>query len=320
MKRYLGIDLGGTNMVAGVVDEKFNLLNTCRTSTDSKRSFEEIVADMAMVAKKALSESGLSEQDIDYVGIGAPSMVNPKTNRLIFANNLGWRNVDIGAEFQKSWDIPVKLGNDADCAALGEVLAGVAKEHSSALMITLGTGVGGGIVIDNKLFLGGEGMGVEPGHFTLIYNGAYCSCGRRGCLEAYASVTALIRQTIDRMVVSPHSLMWEECGKDLNKVSGRTSFDAARRGDEAAIEVVTEYIDYLGVGIASLVTAIRPEAVIIGGGISNEGDSLIIPLKKVVYDNLYAKDIIAPPPILKAKLGNSAGIIGAALLGIQGEA
>lgn len=304
-------------MVAGVVDADFNLLETRQAPTKGTRPFTEVVQSMAEVAQQALAAAGLTEADIDYVGLGVPSTVNPVTKRLAFANNLGWKDVDIEGEFQKYWNVPVELGNDADCAALGEVYAGVAKAYSSAILFTLGTGVGGGIVLNNKLFLGGDGLGIEPGHSLLIYDGFPCTCGRRGCLEAYASVTALIRETIDMMLVHPHSLMWDECGRDLNRVNGRTSFNAAKKGDEAGTLVVQQYINYLAEGIASLVTVFRPEAVIIGGGVSNEGDYLIKPLYDIVSKSIYAGDVLGSPPILKAKLGNSAGIIGAAILGAQ---
>ncbi len=314
MKYYLGIDLGGTNIVAGVVDERYQIVQKSQRPTHLKRTFEEIVADMAAAALDALSSAGLTKEDVSYVGIGVPSSVNPKTHRVVFANNLGWKNADVIGEFQKSWNLPVYMANDADCAALGECFAGAGKEYDSLLMITRGTGVGGGVVLNNKLFLGGDGVGLEPGHTVLVHDGFLCTCGQRGCLEAYASVTALIRQSVDMMMVYPHSLMWEECGHDLNRVEGRTAFAAARRGDLAGQTVVDQYIRYLSSGLASMVTLLRPRAVIVGGGVSNAGDDLMAPLKKQVYEKIYAGDILPPPEVLPAKLGNDAGIIGAALL------
>lgn len=317
MSYYLGIDLGGTNIVAGVVDDQYNIIQKAAGPTLLKRSFEEIVANMAALAKEALDKAGLTEKDINYVGVGVPSSINPADKTVVFANNLGWKNADFIGEFQKTWNIPVFLANDADSAALGEAVAGAAKEYDSILMITLGTGVGGGIVLDNKLFLGGDGYGIEPGHTLLVQGGFPCTCGRFGCLEAYASVTALIRETIDMMSVYPHSLMWEECGHDLNKVNGRTAFDAAKRNDEAGLMVVKQYIEYLGQGLSSMVTMLRPQAIIVGGGVSNEGEYLLEPLRNIIGTTMYAHDILPPPAVIKAKLGNDAGIIGAALLGKQ---
>ncbi len=313
-KYYLGIDLGGTNIVAGVVDAAYNIVAKCKTPTLSVRPMEDVVADMAKMATQAIAEAGLSKNDVSYVGIGVPSPIDPNTKNFIYSNNLGWRQVDLQGEFHKHWNIPVRLANDADSAALGEAIAGAARDYDNVLMVTLGTGVGGGMVLNKKLWRGGDGFCIEPGHMTLVYDGFPCTCGRKGCLEAYASVTGLIRMSIDMMTVYPHSLMWDECGRDLNRVNGRTSFNAAKRGDKAGLAVVKQYIDYLGGGLASYTTLLRPQAIIIGGGLSNEGEYLIAPLREIVAKTMYAGDLLAPPAIVRATLGNDAGIIGAALL------
>lgn len=315
MKYYLGIDLGGTNIATGVIDENFRFVARHSVSTLGTRPFDVVVRDMADAARAVLKKAELTEADITYVGIGAPSTIDPKTRCVVFANNLGWKDADLIGEFQKSWDIPVLLANDADCAAFGESLTGAAKDYSNVLMLTLGTGVGGSIIMDKKIFLGGNGYGCEPGHSTLVYNGVPCTCGRRGCLEAYASVTALIRQTIETMANYPTSLMRELCGYDLRKVSGRTAFDAAKKGDEAALLVVENYVGYLVAGIGSLVTTFRPAVVLLGGGVSHEGEYLIEPVRRLVSETIYAADLMEPPDILRATLGNDAGIIGAAMLG-----
>ncbi len=315
MKYYLGIDLGGTNIATSVIDENYHFLARHSIPTLGNRPFEFVVKDMADAGREVLRKAGLTEKDIDYVGIGAPSTIEPNTQHIVFANNLGWKNADLAGEFKKYWDIPVKIANDADCAALGESLAGAAKDYDSVMMLTLGTGVGGSFIMDKKIYLGGNGYGCEPGHSTLVYNGVRCTCGRRGCLEAYASVTALIRETIEMMAMYPNSLMREMCGNDISKVDGRTAFDAAKKGDEAAIRVVENYEGYLAAGIGSLVISFRPSVVILGGGLSNEGENLLGPVRRLVHDTLYAADLIAPPAILKATLGNDAGIIGAAMLG-----
>lgn len=314
MSYHLGIDLGGTNIAVGVLDESYQFLARHNVSTLGTRPFDVVVRDMAEAGQAALAKAGLSEQDVAYVGIGAPSTIDPRSHHVIFANNLGWKDADLAGEFQKSWNIPVRIGNDADCAALGESLAGSAKEFESVLLLTLGTGVGGSFIIDRKIYLGGSGHGCEPGHSTLVYNGAQCTCGRRGCLEAYASVTALIRQTVEAMAQYPHSLMRELCGYDLRKIDGRTAFEAAKRGDEAGLLVVENYVNYLCAGIAGLVATFRPNVVLLGGGISNEGDYLLEPVRRIVRETLYNADMIEAPAILRAALGNDAGIIGAAFL------
>ena len=315
MKYYLGIDLGGTNIATGVINENYEFLAHHHVSTLGTRPFEVVVRDMADAAREVLHKAGLTEQDIEYVGVGAPSTIDPRNHHIVFANNLGWKDTDLIGEFQKNWDIPVKMANDADCAALGESLAGAAKGYENVLLLTLGTGVGGGFIMNKKIFLGGNGFGCEPGHMTLVYNGVPCTCGRRGCLEAYASVTALIRETIEMIAAYPGTIMREMCGNDLRKISGRTAFDAAKKGDEAALRVVENYVNYLAAGIGSLVTSFRPTVVILGGGVSNEGDYLLNPVRRLVGETVFAADLMEPPAILRATLGNDAGIIGAAMLG-----
>ncbi|MEM1483512.1 ROK family protein [Oscillospiraceae bacterium PP1C4] len=317
MKYYLGIDLGGTNIAVGIIDENYKFVAEHETPTLGCRPFEIIVADMADAAKKALENAGLTTKDIEHVGIGAPSTVDPTTRHLVFANNLNWVDVDVIGEFKKHMDVPVYLANDADCAAYGEALAGAAKDYTNVMMLTLGTGVGGGIILDKKIFLGGNGHGSEPGHSTLVMDGEPCTCGRRGCLEAYASVTALIRDTIRAMAADPTSVMHEMCGDDMRKVNGRTAFDAAKKGDKTGLEVVENYRHYLAVGISSFITLFRPEVIILGGGVCNEGEYLLEPLRKEVNATAYAADLMPETPIIKAALGNNAGIIGAAFLGAQ---
>ena len=316
-KHYLGIDVGGTNLVAGVVDEDYALIYKSELPTDNKRTFGEVVRDIVKVAKAALAGAGLSETDIDRVGLGVPGAVNPHNKHVILAPNLRWKDADVIGEFRKSWDINVEIANDADCAGVAEALAGAGVGYDNIIMLTLGTGVGGSVILDKRLFLGADGFGVEIGHMALVHGGARCACGLYGCFEAYASVTALRRQSIDAMFTVRQSLMWEECGHDLNRVNGRTAFDAARGGDETGRKVVDAYISYIAKGIASLTTVLRPDVFMIGGGISNEGEYLLEPIRKLVSVGYYAPDVLPAPAIVKAKLGNDAGIIGAALLGTQ---
>ena len=317
MKYYLGIDLGGTNIATGVIQEDYTMLAKHSVPTAYPRSAEAIVEDMALAGRAVLEKAGLTEKDIEYVGVGVPSTVNQFNHRVVFANNLNWRDYDMIAEFQKNWDIPVFLGNDADAAALGEVMACIGREYENAMMITLGTGLGGGIILNNRLFTGGDGLGCEPGHTIIVADGQQCTCGKKGCLEAYASVTALVRDTIRAMGDYPDSIMRDMTGNDITKVTGRTAFDAAKKGDVAGQEVVKNFIHYLAVGIGSMATLLRPQAVILGGGVCNEGENLFKPLREEVSKLVYAGDIIGSPKLVKATLGNDAGIIGAALLGAQ---
>ena len=314
MKYYLGIDLGGTNIVAGVVNENYEILVKHSEKTDAEKPFEDVVADIAATAKEAVRLSGIPMSEIESVGLGSPSCINPETNLLVNANNLGWSNVPLIDEMQKHFEIPLFVRNDADCAALGEALAGAAKEHKHVLMATLGTGVGGGIIINKKIFNGCDGMGAEIGHTKLVYGGVPCTCGQLGCFESYASATGLIRQIKEAIKEYPNSLLALVYGEKQEEIEARTAFDMAARGDDTAKMVVDRYISYLAAGLSTLVTLFRPQMIIIGGGVSNAGETLLKPLREKLFKSTFAANEIGVPPIVRAELGNDAGIIGAAML------
>lgn len=282
--------------------------------TNKNRSFEELVRDIAETAKKAVETAGLRISDIFAVGMGTPSCINPRTNLLVNANNLNWQNVPLYDELKKYFSVPVFIQNDAACVAMGESVAGAAADYDNVVMITLGTGVGSGIIINKRIFNGCDDMGAEIGHTKLVYNGLPCTCGQKGCFEAYASATALISQAKKAAKINTQSVMNGMCGGDLSAMNAKVPFDAAKRGDATAKSVVEKYIDYLAAGLSSAIALFRPQAVIIGGGISAEGDYLIKPLKKKLYDCTFSAEQIDIPEIVAAKLGNDAGIIGAAML------
>lgn len=319
MRYFIGVDLGGTNIAVGVVNEVGELLVKHSVPTNPSRGFMSVVKDMADACITVADKVGLTMDDIESIGIGVPGAVDANEKSVILAVNLDWRGVPLGDELNKYLDKPVFLGNDADCAALGETYSGCAKGCSSAVMITLGTGIGGGIIMNKKIFCGCDGKGTEPGHTFFIFGGDTCGCGKKGCFEAYASVTALIRQTKRAMLENPDSKMWDCCNKNIEAVNGRTSFDAAKLDDEAAKAVVDQYITYVAAGTAGLVNSFRPEIVIIGGGVSNEGAYLLDPLNEKMKEYIYGTELIDYPKAVKATLGNDAGIIGAALLGYSAE-
>lgn len=314
MGYYVGIDLGGTNIAAGVVDEQGNILKKHRNKTNPRLLFPELVADIARTAYEVVELAGMGMKDISSVGLGTPSLINPRTNLLVNANNLGWRNVPLPEELGKHFDLPLYIRNDADCAALGEVMAGAARDYDDALMITLGTGLGGGIILNKRIFNGSDHMGAELGHTKLVFGGVRCTCGQYGCVESYASATALIRQAREALEACPESLMGALCGGDPAKMDARIPFAAAKQGDAAAAGVVDRYISYLAAGLSTFIVIFRPQAIIIGGGISNEGEALLKPLNEKMFQCTYAAAEIGIPPAIQARLGNDAGIIGAALL------
>ena len=311
----LGIDLGGTNIVAGVVDENYKIIATAKRKTNCPRPAEEIAKDMAAVALEAIENAGLDVKDIESAGVGAPGSIDPVNGEIVYANNLDFYNVKMGPMLKELTGIDFYLENDANAAAYGEYIAGAGKGTQNFVMITLGTGVGGGVIIDGKIFAGSNYAGAELGHTVIAMDGEVCSCGRVGCWEAYASATALIRQTKQAMLRYSNTIMWDLVNGDINAVSGLTAFDAMRKGDEAGKMVVDKYIYYLTVGIANNINIFQPEILCIGGGVSKEGDNLILPINKVLEGENYARNLEKKVVIKAAELGNDAGIIGAAFLG-----
>ena len=309
MKYYAGIDLGGTFVKCGIVSEEGELLIKDKMPTQRGRSFAEIAGDMARLAGALAEKAGVS---LSGAGVGSPGVVDSKNGAIVYSCNLNWRNAALAEEMESVLGVPVCVTNDANAAALGEQFIGAGKGFRNVVFVTLGTGVGGGIVIDGKLFEGFRSAGAEIGHTVIRMNGERCGCGRKGCFEAYASATALIRQTRRAMEKHPESEMWKLCGGDPEKVDGRTSFDGMRAGDRTAKTVVKNYIGYLSEGVTNLCNEFRPEAVLLGGGLSAEGDTLVKPLSELVDRKVYGGTDYAPVKILKASLGNDAGMFGAA--------
>ena len=315
MKYSIGVDLGGTNIAVGIVDETYQIVKKGSVPTLAQRGPEAIIHDMAELCKKLVAECGITLADIAGAGIASPGTVNPKTGIVEYANNIKFSNFPLVKLFSAEMGIPedaVKIGNDANLAALGEAVAGAAKGSSSSVMITLGTGVGGGVILGGTVLTGCAFGGAELGHMVIEYNGRPCSCGRKGCFEAYCSATALIRMTKEKMDACPDTIMHAMCAEDGGRVSGRTAFAAMKKGDRAAAEVVDAYISYLACGVTSLVNIFQPEVFTIGGGISGEKDYLLLPLKEKVAKEIYSADNSLKTDLKIAELGNDAGIIGAA--------
>ena len=308
----IGIDLGGTNIAAGVVDETHHLLGQASLPTLAGRPVEEVVADLGRAAELALAEAGVALTDCSGIGIGSPGACDARRGVVRFVYNLGWIDeVPLCELLSRRFSLPVFLDNDANCAALAETVAGAAVGHESAVLITLGTGVGGGIIIGGRVYNGYRGAAGELGHIPLVLGGEVCCCGQKGCWEAYASVTALIRQTARARRAHPESLLAET---PEEAITGRTAFRAAKAGDETAQAVVRQYADYVAAGCVTVVNALAPEVILIGGGISREGDYLLDPIRRYVRRNCFGGECGAVPEIRAAALGGEAGIIGAAAL------
>lgn len=316
----IGIDLGGTNIAAGIVDSDYRIVAKGSVPTNAKRPADEITADIAALCQKLVADAKLSMADIEFAGMATPGTANRATGVIEYANNLPFFMYPMCEKLSALLGgTKVLIENDANAAAKAEAMAGVAKGAKYSVMITLGTGVGGGIVLDGEVYSGFNYAGAELGHIVIKKDGRPCSCGRRGCWEAYSSATGLINMTRDKMEecrkAGRETLMETLTAGDLNRISGKTAFTAARQGDAAGAEVVDEYIDYLACGIANIINIFQPDVLSIGGGICHEGDYLLKPLNERVFKEVYTKDREPKTKVLIAALGNDAGIIGAAALG-----
>ena len=301
---YLGIDLGGTNIAVGIVDEE-------------NKNAEQVADAMAETARKALESAGLTLADVPWIGVGSPGTINKSTGIIEFANNLPFKNTPMQEMLsQRLEGKQVLMENDANAAAFGEYMAGALKGSDNAIAITLGTGVGGGIIINHKIYSGSNFAGAELGHTVIVVDGRPCTCGRHGCWETYASATGLIKTTKEHMADAPKdSPLWTLADGSMDNVNGRTAFDAMRQGDPVGKEIVDEYIHYFSVGLIDMINIFQPDILCVGGGISNEGETLLAPVREYVEKEQYAMNSTKKTTICRAKLGNDAGIIGAALLG-----
>ncbi len=310
-KYYIGIDLGGTFIKGGVVDSQGNIVAQGKIPTESEMGSERVASNIASLAQTLMEGGNIAHADVVGVGIGSPGMIDSKKGEVVFAGNLGWTHFPLANAVESRLRLPVKIANDANVAALGETKFGSGKAYENTILVTLGTGVGGGVIIEGKLFEGYRSAGAELGHAVIMAGGEPCTCGRKGCLEAYASATALIRDTKRAMEAHETSKMWEI--GSLDQVTGKTAFDYYGV-DEYAKNVVDKYMEMLGTGLANLANEFRPEAILLGGGVCAQGDTLLKPLQAFLDRELFARDKGPQVKICIATLGNSAGVLGAAAL------
>ena len=311
---YVGIDLGGTNIKAGIVDGQGKILAEAFCKTQAQRPYQDIVRDMAGCVMQALKNAKMTTDDILSVGIGIPGYANQKTGTGAFCTNLGWYDVPLQAEIRKYFDLHIAIDNDATVAGYAESIAGVSKNAESSVFLTLGTGVGGGIVIHGRPWSGAHGIGSEVGHMTLSVDGVPCNCGNNGCMEKYTSATAIIRMARQACMTYTDSMMMKLAGGDLEHINAKTVFDAAKAGDTVAMEVFDRYCNNLAVVINNIICTLDPDMIVLGGGVSHAGEFLLENVRRRIPRYLLYKEL--PYAELRlASLGNDAGIIGAAMLG-----
>ena len=310
-KYYFGIDVGGTFIKGSIIDESGQIIIKDKIPTEYKEGGDRVAENIKSLCLNLLDKAGLKLSDITAMGMGVPGMIDGDAGVVVTTNNLGWKNFPMVEKMQTLMGMPVKISNDANTAALGEMKFGYGGVYKNIIMLTLGTGVGGGIIINGKVYAGNRGAGAELGHCVIEMGGEPCTCGRRGCLEAYASATAIIRDTKRAMQAHPDSKLWEI--GSLDAVNGKTAFDYYDT-DKYAKEVVDSYIKHLACGITNMATMFRPDAIVLGGGVCAQGDTLINPLKKILSEEIFGKDMGPRVELLTAKLENDAGCLGAAAL------
>lgn len=311
----IGIDVGGTNLKAGLVDEARQLV-AVKKQPLAFVSAERLGETLAELAQELVESCGVPRERVASVGMGFPGPVDNGRGVVIKTVNIPIRSMPAAELFQRHWQVPVHLGNDADCAALGEYHCAGQRELESLILVTLGTGIGTGIILNGRILSGINGCAGEGGHMVIVHGGEPCACGRRGCWERYASAAALVRQTEVAMERHRDSLLWTVAAENGGHVGGRTAFEAMRRGDSAARSVVEQYLRYLADGLANYVNIFQPEVIALGGGVSNERDEdLLLPLQAMLEELCFGRESQRRTQLVKARLGNNAGMLGAALLG-----
>ncbi len=314
MSYYCGIDLGGTNIKAGIVDGEGKLLNKVSIKTRAERAMEEIIHDMGQLAVDVIKDAGLEVKDIEAIGIGSPGTPDNDEGLLVYSSNLPFNKAPMRKLIREVVDLPVYIDNDANCAAMAEAVAGAGKGAKDSVTITLGTGVGAGVIINGRIFSGFNQAGSEFGHTVLVSGGVQCGCGRKGCFEQYASASALARMTKEAAEANPDSLL-NKVKEDFGEWNAQIAFVAMKQGDKVAEKVIDSYTDYLADGLANAINTFMPEVLVVGGGVCGEGDPLLIPMREKTMSRPYFGPGVKKTRIELAQMGNDAGIVGAAMMG-----
>lgn len=310
----IGVDLGGTNIAAAIVAEDGSIVKKASIPTLNYRADKEIIKDMAELCLNLINQTNIPQEYIISIGIGSPGIVDSSIGEIVYANNLNFKSSPVAKIVQKYINKPVYLENDGNAAAYGEYVSGAGAIYKDLVAITLGTGVGAGIILDGKIVSGSFHAGAELGHSVILVDGELCTCGRHGCWEAYSSATGLIREAKKAAQKNPESMLNSLVNNELNKMNAKIAFDAAWAGDQTAKHVIDQYIKYLAIGLVNVINIIQPEVIVLGGGISAQKENLLIPLKKRIVKEIYGGEEAFKTEIKVAELGNDAGIIGASML------
>lgn len=311
VEKFIGIDIGGMTVKGMIIDSEGTVYAEGSIETGCKEGGNAMCKNIAALVNRMLTSGGVERSEVRGIGVGCPGLIDSKNGEVVFAGNLGLRKFPLAAAVAEKTGLPVKITNDANAAALGEAKFGAGKKYSDSILVTLGTGVGGGIIIDGKLFEGHNSAGTEIGHTVIVEGGRYCTCGRRGCFEKYASASALMKDTKEAMEENTDSKMWNTYTPQT--ASGKTPFDYMEV-DVTARQVVDDYVKHLACGITNLANIFRPQVVMLGGGVSEQGERLTAPVQELVNKEIFAGTDYAPVKVVKASLGSKAGAFGAAAL------
>lgn len=307
----VGVDIGGMSIKVGIVDSNGKIISKSVFETTSNAY--SCIDKLGETINLLIDNQGLQLSDIKGIGIGCPGSVQKENGFIEILPNLGWEGVSIVELLKNKINLPIEIANDASAAVLGEFVYGQAKGLNDVIMFTLGTGVGGGMILNGKLYEGASSKGGELGHVTLHVDGYECTCGRKGCVETYVSATALIKETKRAMLNDKSSKLWSCCEGDIDRVNGKTAFDCENI-DQTAKSLVETYIKHLSESVLNMLNIFRPQMVVIGGGIGKQGKNLTDRVVEYCEKYHYGYPGALVPKIVPASLGNDAGIIGAAAL------
>lgn len=314
MKYIVGIDVGGTNIKAGLVNAiTGEVVFSTSMKTESEKGVEDTFDRLAALVEDIITKNGATKSDVLGIGMGIPGPVIHQSVVGFFANFPWPKNVNAKELLENRTGLHVKVDNDVNVIAAGEAWLGAARGYKNVICLALGTGVGGGILIDGNLVGGFRGAGGEIGHMIVEENGKLCGCGHKGCLETYCSATGVAREAVSRLSVNKTNKVWELVGGDISKVEAKHVFDAAKSGDAFAIDIVNYVVRYLALGLGNLINILNPEAIVIGGGVALAGDILFDALNEELKKTALGISLDGIK-ILPAALGNDAGVVGAAAL------
>ncbi len=316
MRFLVGVDLGGTNIVVGTVAEDGSALHGVRADwTRPEEGADAVIARMARLVEESITEAGrvagITRDRIAGVGIGSPGPLDREAGMVLVTPNLGWKNLPLRQLVSDATGLPATLDNDANCAIYGEWWVGAAKGSRYLVGITIGTGIGGGIVLDGKIYHGAGDAAGEIGHMTIDSTGRRCKCGNYGCLEAYASGPAIAARAVEGVEAGADTKLPDYVGGDLAKITAQTVYEAAHDNDDFALEVVRDTAKFLGAGVANLINIFNPDTFVIAGGVTLAGDKLFLPLKAEVKRRAF-KPAWERCKIVPAELPGTAGVYGAA--------